>query len=179
MTRNSYCLFDTALGTCAIAWKTDKTGGIALTSLHLPEMTAAETEERVVQKSQGKKSEDPVPGLFDIIKRIGAHLAGVPQDFGDIMVDLAEVRPFSRQVYLACRQIPAGKTLSYGELARAINRPGSSRAVGQALAKNPIPLIIPCHRVLSADGKPGGFSAPGGIGTKVRMLALEGVKLET
>jgi len=87
---------------------------------------------------------------------------------------LGGVGPFAQQVYEAARRIPAGQTATYGELAKAVDRPGAARGVGQALGKNPIPLIIPCHRVLAAGGKPGGFSAHGGQATKIRMLAIEG-----
>ncbi len=180
MPRTFYCLFDTMLGACAIAWKEGQPtpAGIAVTRLQLPDSTAGATEELLIRKTQGTRSEVSCPFLAGILRRVGAHLAGEPQDFSDIPVDFGNIRSFSRQVYTACRQIPAGRTVTYGELARMMDHPGAARAVGQALARNPVPLIVPCHRVLSADSKPGGFSAPGGVKTKVRMLALEGVRLD-
>ncbi|MCA9621563.1 MAG: methylated-DNA--[protein]-cysteine S-methyltransferase [Myxococcales bacterium] len=97
-------------------------------------------------------------------------LAAVP-------VDLAAVSPFARRVYTALRDVPPGSTVSYGELARRAGSPGGARAIGRTMAQNPIPLVIPCHRVLAAGGKPGGFSAPGGVATKEKLLALEGLAL--
>ncbi len=116
----------------------------------------------------------PPPRIAGVIERVCAHLEGDAQDFRDVGVDLAGVAPFARQVYEAVRQIPAGQTTTYGGLARVLGRPRAARAVGQALAGNPVALIIPCHRVLAAGGKPGGFTAYGGRATKARLLALEG-----
>lgn len=119
----------------------------------------------------------PPPAVAELIKKIQAHLQGARQDFSEVMVDLGGVPSFAQQVYNATRKIPAGQTMTYGELAKAMARPGAARAVGQALGRNQIPLIIPCHRVLAAGGKAGGFSAPGGLVTKARLLALEGVAI--
>jgi methylated-DNA-[protein]-cysteine S-methyltransferase len=105
---------------------------------------------------------------------IVALLDGKPIDLSGIELDMEGVPPFRRRVYEAARRIPAGKTLSYGEIAARIDAPGSARAVGQALGRNPFAIIVPCHRVLAASGKPGGFSANGGVSTKLRMLAIEG-----
>jgi methylated-DNA-[protein]-cysteine S-methyltransferase len=102
------------------------------------------------------------------------HLEGGHQDFRDILVDLDGVGPFVRKVCEAARNITVGQTVTYAELANALGQPTAARAVGQALGKNPIPLIIPCHRVLAAHGKPGGFSAFGGRVTKAKLLAIEG-----
>ncbi len=102
------------------------------------------------------------------------HLQGEIQDFRDIAIHLDAADRFARQVYEAAREIPAGETRTYGELAKALGQPGDARDVGQALARNPIALIIPCHRVVAAGGKPGGFSAHGGRTTKARMLGIEG-----
>ena len=102
------------------------------------------------------------------------HLKGDLQDFRDIPVDLDGVGPFVRKVCEAAREIPVGQTVTYADLARALGQPGAARAVGRALGRNPIPLIIPCHRVLAAHGKPGGFSAHGGRVTKAKLLAIEG-----
>jgi methylated-DNA-[protein]-cysteine S-methyltransferase len=104
------------------------------------------------------------------------HLGGELQDFREVPVDLSPAGEFDRLVYQAAMQIPAGETRMYGEIARAIGRPSESRAVGQALARNPIPIIIPCHRVLAANGRLGGFSAPGALQTKTKLLSIEGAR---
>jgi methylated-DNA-[protein]-cysteine S-methyltransferase len=116
----------------------------------------------------------PVRRAIDALCR---HLDGDLQDFGDLALDMREVADFHRRVYVGARKIPAGRTVSYGELASRIGSPGAARAVGQALGKNPLPIVVPCHRVLAAGGKAGGFSAYGGLGTKRRILAVEGVLL--
>jgi methylated-DNA-[protein]-cysteine S-methyltransferase len=104
---------------------------------------------------------------------IDALLRGGESDLGSVELDMEAVPPFHRRVYEVARAIPAGKTLSYGEVAAKLGSPGSARAVGQALGRNPFAIIVPCHRVLAARGKVGGFSAKGGITTKLRLLALE------
>ena len=109
-----------------------------------------------------------------IIERVRKHLQGQLQDFRDIPVDLEGAGPFVRKVCEAARKIPAGQTLTYLEVAKTIGYDNSARSVGQALGRNPIPLIIPCHRVAAAHGKPGGFSAYGGRVTKAKLLAIEG-----
>jgi methylated-DNA-[protein]-cysteine S-methyltransferase len=108
---------------------------------------------------------------------IVALLDGEAVDLGFVELDLDGLPPFHRRVYDAVRGVPAGSTVTYGEVAARIHSPGSARAVGQAMARNPFPIVVPCHRVLSAGGRIGGFSANGGLGTKQRMLAIEGVTL--
>jgi O-6-methylguanine DNA methyltransferase len=175
-----YCLFDTQLGVCGIIWKdSEKAEGLpVVTSLQFPEATEKLTEERIAGKAGGCRVGSPPSRIAEIIQKIRTHLNGKAQDFRDIAIGLAGIGPFAQQVYTACRNIPAGRTLSYGQLAGAIHHPGAARAVGQALARNPIPLIIPCHRVLTFDGRAGGFSAPGGVATKARILAIEGVTIK-
>jgi len=174
--RQEYTLFETAVGTCGIAWQVAGNGSAAplVTAFQLPEATARLVAARTRSGSPPVKARVVVPGIAALINRVQRHFGGEPQDFRDVVVELAGVGDFARAVYKAARRIPAGKTLTYGELARAIGRPGAARAVGQALARNPIPLIIPCHRVLAAGNRPGGFSAPGGLATKAKMLGLEG-----
>jgi O-6-methylguanine DNA methyltransferase len=175
MKKISYYLFDTPLGACGLVWKDSETadGMPVVTFLQLPEETAKLTEERLA--GMGDRAGLPLSPVAEIAEKIRRHLSGEIQNFSDIAVDYEGMGSFSRQVYEACRKIPAGRTISYGELAKTINRPGAARAVGQALARNRVPLIIPCHRVLAVTGKAGGFSAPGGVETKARILALEGV----
>ena len=179
MKQAAYCLFETPLGACGIAWKEQEASRIppVVTFFQLPEATRNVTDTRIAGSSGGRKARVPPPRIAGIIKKVQKHLHGDVQDFLDIVVDLDGAGPFARQVYEAVRKIPAGRTMSYGELAKAMNRPAAARAVGQALGRNPIPLLIPCHRVLAAGGMAGGFSAPGGVETKARLLAIEGAPI--
>ncbi len=179
MKQAAYCLFETPLGTCGIAWKEQETSRIppVVTFFQLPEATRSLTDTRIAGSSGGRKARVPPPHIAGIIKKVQKHLHGDVQDFLDIVVDLDAMGSFARQVYEAVRKIPAGRTKSYGELATDMNRPTASRAVGQALGRNPIPLIIPCHRVLASGNKPGGFSAHGGLETKAKMLEIEGATI--
>jgi methylated-DNA-[protein]-cysteine S-methyltransferase len=175
-----YSLFATSLGVCGIAWKGPglKHSRPVVLFLQLPEATEQVTEERIVGSTGGRKSDPPPATIAEIAARIRSHLQGEARDFSDIRVDLEGLGGFTQQVLAACRNIPAGRTLSYSELARVIHRPKAARAVGQALARNPVPLIIPCHRVLALGGQAGGFSAPGGVETKMWLLAREGVRIK-
>jgi methylated-DNA-[protein]-cysteine S-methyltransferase len=132
------------------------------------------TETRIAQNSGARQASVPPPQIADVIERVLKHLQGEPQDFRKIPVDLDSAGPFVQKVCEAARKIPAGKTITYADLANALGRPAAARAVGRALGRNPIPLIIPCHRVMAAHGKPGGFSAHGGRATKAKLLAIEG-----
>jgi methylated-DNA-[protein]-cysteine S-methyltransferase len=116
----------------------------------------------------------PPPNVQLAIDGIVALLQGEPSDLSAIALDMEGVAPFHRRVYEVARMIPPGKTLAYGEVAARLGAAGASRAVGQALGHNPFPIVVPCHRVVSAGGKIGGFSAHGGAATKRRMLAIEG-----
>ena len=175
-----YSLFATPLGVCGIAWRGfgSKHTRPAVVFLQLPEATVEATKERIAGSTGGRRSDPPPATIAEITERICTHLQGEAQDFSDIEVDLEGLGGFTQQVLAACRKIPAGGTLSYSELARVIQRPKAVRAVGQALARNPVPLIIPCHRVLTLDGRAGGFSAPGGLETKRWLLAREGVTIK-
>ena len=179
MKQTAYCLFETPLGACGIAWKERETSRIppVVTFFQLPEATRSVTDTRIAGSSGGRKARVPPPHIAGIIRRVRMHLRGDVQDFLDIAVDLDGAAPFARQVYEAVRKIPPGRTRTYGELAADMNRPTASRAVGQALGRNPIPLLIPCHRVLGHSGKPGGFSAHGGVETKARLLEIEGATI--
>ena len=176
MSHAGYCLFDTPLGRCGIAWQDDGRSVVrpAVTLLQLPEVTTERTEARMARASGAPRPSAPPPPIAEIIERLRKHLEGEAQDLRDIVVDLTGTDDFARQVYEAAREIPAGQTRTYGEIARALGQPREAQAVGQALGKNPIALIIPCHRVVAAGGKPGGFSAHGGRATKARLLAIEG-----
>jgi len=165
----AFALFDTPIGRCGVAW-TD--AGIA--GLQLPEVRESETRARLQRRFPDAREEQPPATIQQAVDAITALLRGQPSDLSGINLDLARVPPFNRQVYEIARTIPPGGTLTYGEIASKIGEPATARAVGQALARNPIAILIPCHRVLAANGKLGGFSASGGIQTKLRLLALEG-----
>jgi len=155
----TFALFDTPIGRCGIAWE-----GEVIVGVRLPEATFDVAQ-------QGPTP----PWVQRAIDDIGASLRGEADDLADLPVELDGLPPFRRRVYEVVRTIPAGETMSYGEVAAAAGSPGAARAVGQAMARNPYPLIIPCHRVLAAGGKTGGFTARGGVTTKLRMLEMEGV----
>ncbi|MBZ5661050.1 MAG: methylated-DNA--[protein]-cysteine S-methyltransferase [Acidobacteriia bacterium] len=180
MKRAPYCLFETTLGSCGIAWTEngDSSSLPAVAFFQLPESSEKLTQIRMERVCGAYQPAKP-PAMIDVVmKRVRLHLEGKPQDFRDVPLDLEDAGSFARRVYEAARDIPAGETRTYGEIAKLLKQPAAARAVGQALGRNPIPLIIPCHRVLAAGGKAGGFSAPGGRLTKARILALEGVTLE-
>lgn len=176
MEQEAYCLFETVLGWCAIVWR-ERGDTNAVTLLHLPEATRELTEARIARGSGARQPTPPPPEVAEIIDRVRKHLQGEVGDFRDITLDLDGIDPLTRRVYEVAREIPVGETRTYGELARVLDQPGAVRAVGQALARNPIALIIPCHRVVAAGGRPGGFSAYGGRATKARLLAIEGAAL--
>ena len=178
MKTKAYCLFDTALGYCGIAWSESENSIAppAVCYFQLPEASAENTEAKIRRACKGQQA-NPPPEITEVIQKVCRHFAGEIQDFQNIAVDMQETGSFAQQVYNAIRAIPPGQTITYGEIAKKINRPKSARAIGQALGRNPIALIIPCHRVLSAGGKPGGFSAHDGVKMKARMLAVEGVRL--
>src|SRR5690606_3232167 len=123
-------------------------------------------------------SDTPPEWIQAVIKRVERHLDREFQDFSDLAYNFAQVGDFPREVYRQTLTVKAGRTCSYGDIARALGYPpATSRAVGASLGANPWPLLVPCHRVVAADGKMTGFSGPGGIETKLKLLALEGAQL--
>ena len=172
MRATAYCTFETAIGPCGIAWNDVP----AVKCFQLPEANAQGTEARIARRCGGQKAAAPPPEIAVLIEKISKHLRGELQDFRDAPVDLSDLGEFDKQVLEAALRIPAGQTRTYGELAKDVGRPAEARAVGQVMARKPIPLIIPCHRVLSANGGLGGFSAPGARVTKTRLLTIEGAK---
>jgi len=168
-TMQGFALFQTAIGACAIAW-----GDRGIVGVQLPEGREARTRARVLQRFPEAAERPPPADVRRAIDGIVALLRGERVDLSRAALDMERVAPFHRRVYEAARTIAPGATLSYGEIATRIGAPGSARAVGQALGRNPFPVIVPCHRVLAAGGKAGGFSADGGVSTKLRMLAIEG-----
>lgn len=160
----NYALIDTALGVMGLGWTT---AGVA--RFALPASDPESTRRRMAREA-GPAEPDPA-----LAARIVAYAAGERVEFDDVPLDLSGQPDFHRRVYVDILSLRWGATTTYGEIARRLGDVQLSRAVGQALGRNPIPLIVPCHRVLAAGGKQGGFSAPGGVDSKLRMLALEGV----
>lgn len=168
--RVPYVLFDTSIGRCGIAWSS---GGI--TAVALPEPDNALIDRlRKFDDSSGDPDDAAVRAIEKIQALLQPGRAGSVPDFSSIPVVLG-VSEFDRAVYDVTRTIPRGSTLTYGAVANALGQPGAAQAVGGALGRNPVPIIIPCHRVLGAGREVGGFSAPGGANTKERILAIEGV----
>ena len=169
MTGHSFAIFDTAIGRCGIIW-----GARGINGVQLPMGGEDKTRTRIRQ-AHGELTEAlPPPEVKSAIGGIVELLAGKPNDLSDVVLDLDGVPEFNRGVYDIARTIPPGKTMTYGDIARRLGGVELSRDVGQALGRNPCPIVVPCHRVLAAGGKPGGFSANGGVVTKLKMLAIEG-----
>lgn len=183
-------VFPTAIGHCGLAWAQAPTA--AVVGAQLPEADAETTRARLRTRFPGAVehpavdrpthdvdgAEGPVPAwVLEVIDAVTASLAGEDVDLSAIPLDLRAVPPFHARVYEVARTIPRGTTTTYGELARLLGEPGAAQAVGQALGANPFAPIVPCHRILAAGGKPGGFSAAGGLATKERILEAEGVHL--
>lgn len=161
-------LFDTTIGRCGIAW-----GANGITAFQLPEPSDAATLRRMFRHGTALAQAEPPAEVRDTIERIVALLQGERVDLRGVALDWSGIAPFHRRVYELSRDILAGQTRTYGEVAAQLGDPGASRAVGQALGANPFAIIVPCHRVLAAGGRPGGFSAGGGVSTKLRILLIE------
>ncbi len=170
----AYTLFDTAIGRCAIVW-----GDGGIKALSLPEKNEAHMRARIARNFPDTQEARPSPGIAGAIDRIGALLEGGRDGLTDLALDTEGQPEFHLRVYELARAIPPGETKTYGEIAEALGDKTLSRAVGQALGRNPWPIVVPCHRVLAANGKTGGFSADGGVDTKMRMLTIEGAGKST
>jgi O-6-methylguanine DNA methyltransferase len=173
MTASGFALFDTAIGRCGIAW-----GERGIAGVQLPEAGEPETRARMLYRFPAAGEAIPPPEVQRAIDSIVGLLRGDASDLSDVALDTDHLPAFHRRVYEVARTIPPGKTLSYGDIAARLGASGAARAVGQALGRNPFPIVVPCHRVLAAGGKIGGFSAEGGITTKRRLLAIEGAQLD-
>jgi methylated-DNA-[protein]-cysteine S-methyltransferase len=166
-----FTFFDTPIGRCAVGW-----GERGIVAVQLPEALPAQTRARLLKRLPGARETPAPPEVVKTLQRIQALMRGEASDLASVVLDMNGVPPFHRRVYEMARTIPPGSTLSYGEVASLLGVPGSARAVGQALGRNPFPIIVPCHRVLAAGSKLGGFSANGGVATKLRLLAIEGAR---
>jgi len=168
-----YALFPTVFGICGIAWNQ-----IGLTGFQLPDASADESAARLTASGQDPRPGEPPSSVQAVIAAVHRHLAGELQDFSAVELDWSQVSHFQRTVYIETQTIKAGFKRSYGDIARALALDRAApRAIGAALGSNPWPLIVPCHRVVSSTNKMTGFSAPGGVRTKTRLLALEGAEL--
>jgi methylated-DNA-[protein]-cysteine S-methyltransferase len=164
-----FALFETPIGSCGIAWSER---GIA--ALQLPEGSAERTRARFLRRFPDRSEASPPADVQRVIDAILSLLRGEPADLSTVSLDYHDVPEFNRRVYELARAIPPGTTVTYGEIATRLGDRSAAREVGQALSQNPIAIIVPCHRVVAANGKTGGFSARGGVSTKLRLLALEG-----
>ena len=169
MTATAFAFFDTAVGRCAITW-----GPLGILAVQLPEGREPETRARVLRLHPTALETPPPAAIAQAVQAISAVLRGEHEDLSALPLDMAALPDFHRRVYDVARTIGPGQTLSYGEIADRLGSRGLSRAVGQALGRNPFLIVVPCHRVLAAGGRVGGFSASGGITTKLRLLAIEG-----
>ncbi|MES2100639.1 MAG: methylated-DNA--[protein]-cysteine S-methyltransferase [Pseudomonadota bacterium] len=168
----NFTLFDTPIGACALVW-----GEHGLVGASLPEPSATQTRARVQRRFRGSVECEPPPAVQQVIARVLTLLGGQPDDLADIALDMRGVPAFNQRVYCLARAIKPGRTLTYGEVAAQLGEgPQAARAVGQALGANPFPIIVPCHRVLAAGSQAGGFSAPGGTRTKLRLLEIENAR---
>lgn len=170
-----YDVFETARGFVAIAWS-----AAGITSLRLPVGSPAAAEHALLKQALLKRvaravRATPPAEVAAVIDAAKRYFAGEHVDFSCVAIDLGEQDPFFARVYALIRKLGWGETTTYGAIAKELGAgPEAARDVGKAMAANPVPLIVPCHRVLAAGGKIGGFSAPGGSDTKMRMLELEG-----
>ena len=169
-----YLIFETASGFCGIAWS-----NLGITRFQLPARSAEAAKRILLRRVPGAEPSEPTPEVVDAVAAVKRYFEGKETDFSGIKLDLDDQDAFFKQIYAAVQRVRWGHTTTYGALAKELAAgPEAARDVGQAMAKNPVPLIIPCHRVLAAGGKVGGFSAPGGSAAKIRMLELEGVHVE-
>jgi methylated-DNA-[protein]-cysteine S-methyltransferase len=171
VTERSFCLFATPIGACGIAW-----GDRGVVGVQLPESSEAAVRARARREFPDAREAPPPPAVQRAVEAIVALLGGEARDLSFVELDMQHVPPFHRRVYEVARTIPPGATLSYGDIARRLGEPGAARDVGSALGQNPFAIVVPCHRVLAAHGRLGGFSAHGGIKTKLRLLSIEGVQ---
>jgi methylated-DNA-[protein]-cysteine S-methyltransferase len=167
--RPGFTLLPTAIGSCAVAWRGD-----VVLALALPEGDPAATARRVRRVVPEVVEAEPPPEVRAVLDRVVALLDGAPEDLSDVAVAVRHESDFARRVHEVVRSIPPGETLTYGQVAERAGEPGGAQAVGRAMGSNPVPIIVPCHRVVGAGGRPVGFSGPGGVATKQRILRIEG-----
>jgi methylated-DNA-[protein]-cysteine S-methyltransferase len=170
--RPGWCVFDTAIGACGVAWAAN-----GIIGCQLPEASSSATRARLQQRFPHSREAVPPPTVQRACEGIVALLRGESVLFEDVALDMRGVPELHRRVYAIARAIRPGSTRTYGEIAQELGDPSLARAVGQALSCNGYAPIVPCHRVLAAGGQAGGFSARGGLATKLRLLTIEGAPL--
>lgn len=170
---SGFAFFDTPAGLCGLAWN----DALEVCGGQLPEATPALTRQRMQQRFPQWHEVTPPPAMADVLRRLASALQGTPDTLEDVPLADADVPEFNRRVYALTRQIPPGQTRSYGELAAELGGPAVARAVGQALGRNHFAPLVPCHRVMAVRHQAGGFSGPGGLQTKLRLLQFEGAQL--
>ena len=166
-----FAIFSTAIGACGVVWSVRGIAGVAL-----PTVSERATRARVARRYPEVREGSPPPDVKRAIDDIVALLAGEPRDLRHVRLDAAALPVFNRRVYDVAQTIAPGATLSYGEIAERLGDRMLARDVAQALSEIPCPIIVPCHRVLAAGGKIGGYSGPGGVRTKLRLLSIEGAR---
>jgi methylated-DNA-[protein]-cysteine S-methyltransferase len=166
-----FAIFETPLGWAAVAWTE-----AGLAKVHLPTAAAAKARAALHSRLPEALEAEPPSAIAAVIADIGELFAGGKPSFAGAPLDLSRTPAFHAQVYAVARAIPPGETMTYGEIAERLGDKSLAREVGQALGRNPWPIVVPCHRVTAAGGKLGGFSAPGGAATKLKLLAIEGAK---
>lgn len=171
MPEQNLAIFDTAIGPCAIVW-----GERGLLGVQIPEADSAATRARMLKRFPAAREMKPTPDVEEVIEGMRALLRGERRDLVDVAIDDDGVPEFNKRVYAIVRKLPPGQTLTYGEVAERLGDKSLARAVGQAMGENRCPIVMPCHRVLAASGKTGGFSAPGGVVTKLKLLTIEGAQ---
>ena len=167
-----YTIVETAIGAIAVAWS-----AAGICRVALPQRDREAMERRFAAKLDGARPSEPPAAVAAAIELIKRYAEGQEVDLSSVAVDLDGVDQFHRAIYQAARKLDFGQTTTYGGLAETAGHPGKARETGEALGHNPVPLIVPCHRILAAGGKIGGFSAPGGSATKEKLLTLEGVQV--
>ncbi len=168
------CVFETAIGFCGLVWSADY-----VVSVVLPEERKSLLRKRLDETQAQLYALNEVPKwIKKTIESLQKHLAGTPQDFSKIPVQFEKRTNFQQKIYQLVRKIPSGKVMTYKEIGIKLGMPGASRAIGTAMGRNPVPLIIPCHRVVASGGRPGGFTAHGGLHTKAKLLKIEGYQLK-
>lgn len=171
MTEQHFTTFETAIGVCGVAWNAR-----GLIGVQLPEGGAAATRARLQKRFPDAVESEPRGDAQRAIDGVVALLKGERRDLRDIAIDNSDTPDFNARVYKIVREIPPGETLTYGEVAERLGDKSLARAVGTAMGQNPCPVVMPCHRVLAASGSTGGFSAPGGVVTKLKLLTIEGAQ---
>ncbi len=169
MSRRSYAIFDTEVGRCALLWRGEMLTGVLLPAENDDAMRAA------ICRRAADAEEAPPPAFVEAaIAKIRKLCLGEAVDFADAPLDRSTIEPLANRIYDILLRTPFGATTTYGAIAEELGDKNLSRAVGAAMGANPFPIIIPCHRVTGAGGKMGGFTAPGGTGTKKKLLDIEG-----